>query len=71
MSDAEPEMNHAERLGLLVDLDLATSMLGQLKPEDMAATIYRSLGIPPTASWLDAADRPHFIYHGDPIAGLT
>ena len=40
-------------------------------PETMAATIYRSLGIPPTASWLDSADRPHFIYHGDPIAGLT
>ena len=40
-------------------------------PENMAATIYRSLGIPPTASWLDAADRPHFIYHGDPIAGLA
>jgi len=40
-------------------------------PETMAATIYRSLGIPPTASWLDAADRPHFIYHGDPIAGLA
>lgn len=40
-------------------------------PETMAATIYRSLGIPPTASWFDAADRPHFIYHGDPIAGLA
>jgi hypothetical protein len=40
-------------------------------PETMAATIYRSLGIPPTASWLDAADRPHFLYHGDPIAGLA
>lgn len=39
-------------------------------PEAMAATIYRSLGIPPTASWQDDQDRPHFIYHGEPIAGL-
>ena len=37
----------------------------------MAATIYQSLGIPPTAAWHDAADRPHLIYHGDPIAGLA
>ena len=41
------------------------------KPENMAATIYQSLGIPATAAWLDAVDRPHHIYHGEPIAGLT
>jgi hypothetical protein len=41
------------------------------KPENMAATIYQALGIPPTAAWLDAVDRPHHIYHGEPIAGLT
>lgn len=40
------------------------------KPENMAATIYQSLGIPATAAWLDAVDRPHHIYHGEPIAGL-
>jgi hypothetical protein len=40
-------------------------------PENMAATIYRSLGIPPTAAWHDEADRPHHIYNGEPIAGLT
>ncbi len=40
-------------------------------PENMAATIYHALGIPPTAAWRDEADRPHHIYHADPIAGLT
>ena len=40
-------------------------------PEQMAATIYRSLGIPPTAAWHDEANRPHHIYNGEPIAGLT
>jgi hypothetical protein len=40
-------------------------------PENLAATIYHSLGIPPTAAWHDALDRPHTIYHGRPIAGLT
>jgi hypothetical protein len=39
-------------------------------PENLAATIYRALGIPPTAVWRDAVDRPHQIYHGEPIAGL-
>ena len=37
----------------------------------MAATIYQSLGIPTTAAWHDAEDRPHHVYHGEPIAGLT
>lgn len=40
-------------------------------PENFAATIYRGLGIPSTAVWHDSADRPHPIYHGEPIAGLT
>lgn len=40
-------------------------------PENLAATIYQALGIPPTAAWHDAEDRPHFVYHGDPIAGLA
>lgn len=39
-------------------------------PENLAATIYHSLGIPPTAAWRDPADRPHFLYQGRPIAGL-
>jgi uncharacterized protein (DUF1501 family) len=39
-------------------------------PENMAATIYQALGIPPSDMWKDAQDRPHHIYHGDPIRGL-
>lgn len=41
------------------------------KPENMAATIYQSLGIPSDAVWLDQVERPHHIYYGEPIAGLT
>ena len=39
-------------------------------PENMAASIYAALGIPRTAAWHDELDRPHHIYHGDPIPGL-
>ncbi len=39
-------------------------------PENLAATIYHALGIPQTAMWNDALDRPHHIYHGEPIAGM-
>jgi hypothetical protein len=41
------------------------------KPENMAASIYSALGIPQTATWKDEVDRPHNIYHGEPIAGLV
>ncbi|HVX15695.1 MAG TPA: DUF1501 domain-containing protein [Pirellulales bacterium] len=41
------------------------------RPENMAATIYQSLGIPALAVFHDALDRPHAIYHADPISGLT
>ncbi len=40
-------------------------------PENFAATIYQALGLPKTAAWHDEQDRPHYIYHGDPIIGLT
>ena len=40
------------------------------QPENLAATIYHALGIPATAAWKDELDRPHHIYHGDPIAAL-
>lgn len=40
-------------------------------PENFAATIYQALGIPQTAVWRDAENRPHQIYHGQPIPGLT
>lgn len=36
-------------------------------PENVAATIYHALGIPDTAVWKDDLDRPHQIYHGEPI----
>ncbi len=39
-------------------------------PENMAATMYHALGIPHTAAWKDELDRPHHIYHGDPIYEL-
>ncbi len=39
-------------------------------PENLAATIYETLGIPHTAQWYDPAQRPHHVYHGDPIGGL-
>lgn len=40
-------------------------------PENMAATIYQALGLPRTIAWKDQLDRPHQVYHGDPIPGLT
>jgi hypothetical protein len=40
-------------------------------PENFAATIYSHLGLPATAAWHDLADRPHHLYYGEPIAGLT
>jgi hypothetical protein len=41
------------------------------KPENMAATIYQSLGLPRTVVWKNKFDKPNHIYHGEPIAGLT
>ncbi|OWK34442.1 DUF1501 domain-containing protein [Fimbriiglobus ruber] len=41
------------------------------KPENMAATIYQALGVPQSITWKDSLDRPHNVYHGDPIRGLT
>ena len=41
------------------------------KPENLAATIYQSLGIPRAATWYDMLDRPFPVYHGDPIRGLV
>ena len=40
------------------------------KPDNLAATIYDALGIPRSAVWHDEVDRPHQIYHGEPIPGL-
>jgi hypothetical protein len=40
-------------------------------PENLAATIYQALGLPQTVAWHDAQDRPHYVYRGEPIAGLA
>ena len=40
-------------------------------PENMAATIYKALGLPKTVAWTDALNRPHHVYHGEPIRGLS
>jgi len=40
------------------------------RPENMAATIYHSLGLPQTTSWRDELNRPHHIYFGEPIRAL-
>jgi len=39
-------------------------------PESLGATICQALGIPSDMMWHDALDRPHKIYHGEPIPGL-
>ncbi len=41
------------------------------QPENLAATIFEALGLPRTIHWKDRLDRPHLVYHGEPIAGLT
>lgn len=33
--------------------------------------MYYALGIPKAAEWRDTQDRPHAVYHGDPIPGLA
>jgi uncharacterized protein (DUF1501 family) len=40
------------------------------RPENLAATIYQAMGIPQTAAWKDDVDRPHHVYHGEPISQL-
>lgn len=40
-------------------------------PENLAATIYEALGIPPEGVWRDEVGRPHHVYQADPIPGLS
>ena len=40
-------------------------------PENLAATIYDALGLPNEVAWHDELGRPHHIYHGEPIRGLS
>lgn len=39
-------------------------------PDDLAATIYQSLGIPRSGVWHDSSERPHAFYTGEPLAAL-
>jgi hypothetical protein len=39
-------------------------------PENLAATIYDTLGLPATTTWQDEQGRPYHLYEGQPIAGL-
>jgi len=39
-------------------------------PADIAATLFDALAIPRNATWLDTDDRPHELYHGEPITAL-
>lgn len=39
-------------------------------PEGLAATIYHALGVPRSGAWYDDEDRPHHVYHGEPIKQL-
>ena len=39
-------------------------------PENFAATIYNSLGIPQDAHWYAPTNRPYPVYHASPISGL-
>lgn len=57
-------VGESDRLGAYPKTDPQT-------PENMAATIYEALGLPRTLVWKDRLDRPHSVYHGDPIRGLT
>ena len=41
------------------------------RPENLAATIYEALGIPRTMEWHDPLQRPHSLYQGEPIKGLS
>ena len=41
------------------------------RPENLAATIYEALGLPHTLEWHDPLMRPHLLYQGQPIQGLT
>ncbi len=40
-------------------------------PENLAATIYEALGLPRDLMWHDFTGRPHTLYMGSPIRGLS
>lgn len=40
------------------------------RPENLAATVYSTLGIPRDSEWIDVDGRPYQVYRGNPILGL-
>lgn len=52
-----------DKMGAYPDRDPVT-------PENLAATIYDRLGLPPSMQWYDDQQRPHAVYHGEPITAL-
>ncbi len=53
----------SDKIGAYPETDAQT-------PEDVAATIYETLGLPRSLTWKDPVDRPHFVYGGHRIEGL-
>lgn len=54
----------SDRLGAQPSID-------RLTPENLAATVFSSLGIPEDALWHDTDGRPYELYRAQPIAKLT
>ena len=60
------------------EVDVLEAATNELEKMTLAAAqhvidnrLYQRLGIPQTAVWKDALDRPHQIYSGTPILALT
>jgi hypothetical protein len=53
------------------DRDAAYPASNPVTPEDVAATLYQALGIPPDTQIRDPLDRPHFVSIGTPIRALV
>jgi hypothetical protein len=52
------------------DSQAAYPVTQSYSPERFAATLYDALGVPRTAMWHDQLQRPHHVYHDEPIAEL-
>jgi hypothetical protein len=53
------------------DANAAYPARDPVTPPDIAATVYRALGIPPETMIRDPLDRPHFLSTGTPIGALV
>src|SRR6185312_15579788 len=52
------------------DHQAGTPVTQAFTPSDLAATIFRALGVDPNAEFHDTAGRPYRVYLGSPIPGL-